>query len=329
MSTTAVDPVGEAATRTAATHASVAVPVAAPHDSCRRILDEMRGRTFECAAAVAICAADGTLVGMATMERLLAAAGDTPVRDVMDPEPPTVTPATDQEEAAWRAVRRGESALGMVDGTGRFLGLIPPDRLLAVLLAEHDEDVARLGGFLGSSAVARSAATESVWRRLWHRLPWLLVGLGGALLAAAIVGAFEHQLRTQVLIAFFVPGVVYLAGAVGAQTVTLAIRGLAAGVGIGRIAFREAVTGPLLGVMFALVTFPLITVLWDEPRVAAAVAVALLVASSIATVLALALPWTLDRLGLDPAFGSGPLATVIQDLLSIVIYFLAATALVT
>jgi magnesium transporter len=33
------------------------------------------------------------------------------------------------------------------------------------------------------------------------------------------------------------------------------------------------------------------------------------------------LPWTLHRLGTDPAFGSGPLATVIQDLLSVLIYF--------
>jgi magnesium transporter len=40
------------------------------------------------------------------------------------------------------------------------------------------------------------------------------------------------------------------------------------------------------------------------------------------------LPWFLDRLGLDPAFGSGPLATVVQDLLSIVIYFVIATAVV-
>jgi magnesium transporter len=40
------------------------------------------------------------------------------------------------------------------------------------------------------------------------------------------------------------------------------------------------------------------------------------------------LPWALDRLGIDPAFGSGPLATVIQDLLSVIIYLVIATALV-
>ncbi|MDD7940593.1 magnesium transporter [Actinomycetospora lutea] len=329
VATTTSAPVGGTGTRTAEDHVSVAVPVTTPDERCGQVLDGMRGRRFESAAAVAVCAADGTLVGMVTVERLLASAGETPIRDVMDPEPPTVTPATDQEQAAWRAVHRGESVLPVVDPGGRFRGFIPPDRLLAVLLTEHDEDVARLGGFLGSSSEARSAALESVGRRMWHRLPWLLVGLVGAFVAAGIVGAFEHQLEEQVLIAFFLPGVVYLADAVGTQTEALVIRGLAAGVPTGRIAFREAVTGPLLGVLFAAVTFPVVLLLWGDPRVAAAVAVALFAASSIATVVALALPSLLHRLGRDPAFGSGPLATVVQDLLSIVIYFLAATAIVT
>jgi magnesium transporter len=41
---------------------------------------------------------------------------------------------------------------------------------------------------------------------------------------------------------------------------------------------------------------------------------------------ALVLPWLLDRAGVDPAFGAGPLATVIQDLLSILIYLWVALA---
>jgi len=39
------------------------------------------------------------------------------------------------------------------------------------------------------------------------------------------------------------------------------------------------------------------------------------------------LPWLFNRFGFDPAFGSGPLATVIQDLLSVVIYLAIATAM--
>ena len=59
------------------------------------------------------------------------------------------------------------------------------------------------------------------------------------------------------------------------------------------------------------------------------VAVALFAASSVATVIAMLLPWALHRLGRDPAFGSGPLATVVQDLLSIVIYFIAAAVMIS
>ncbi|WP_344253058.1 magnesium transporter [Pseudonocardia hydrocarbonoxydans] len=305
---------------------STAVPVAAVGQSADDVLTSLRGHSYDSVGLVGVCA-DGVLAGVVTMERLLAAAPVTPVTELMDPDPPTVRLGTDQEHAAWQAVQHGESALAVVDGVGRFVGLVPPQRLLAVLLAEHDEDMARLGGFLGSGAAARTAVTESVARRLWHRLPWLLLGLAGALLAAGIVGSFEQELEEQVLIAFFVPGVVYLADAVGTQTEALVIRGLSVGVGIGRVARRETVTGVVLGLLFAVLTYPLVLLLWHDAGVAAAVAVALFAASSVATLIAMVLPWTLHRLGRDPAFGSGPLATVIQDLLSILIYFLAAAAI--
>ena len=59
--------------------------------------------------------------------------------------PPSVAPGTDQEIAAWETARRGESALAVVDGEGRFVGFIPPHRLIEVLLTEHEEDLDRLG----------------------------------------------------------------------------------------------------------------------------------------------------------------------------------------
>jgi magnesium transporter len=49
----------------------------------------------------------------------------------------------------------------------------------------------------------------------------------------------------------------------------------------------------------------------------------------VASAVALLLPWILNRLHKDPAFGSGPLATVVQDLLSIAIYLALASAIVT
>jgi magnesium transporter len=313
---------------TALSHACTAVPKASPDDLVAKTLDRMRGRRFDSAAAVAVLEGD-RLVGVATIEQMYAAANGATLRDVMARQPPVVTPDTDQEHAAWQAVQHNVPGLAVVDEQGRFRGLIPPEQLLAVLLHEHDEDMARLGGYLHTVESARTTTLESVTRRLWHRLPWLLVGLTGAMVSAGLMAAFENELNAVLAVAFFVPGIVYLADAVGTQTETVAIRGLSVGVGIRRILAPEALTGLIVGVLLGLVILPAVAWMTDDWRLAAAVAVAVLAASTIATVVALLLPWALQALGRDPAFGSGPLATVIQDLLSIAIYLGAVTVLLT
>jgi magnesium transporter len=68
---------------------------------------------------------------------------------------------------------------------------------------------------------------------------------------------------------------------------------------------------------------------WGDGDVAFAVALALFSSCSIATLVAMTLPWLFQRFGADPAFGSRPLATVVQDLLSIAVYFAIATPLAT
>jgi magnesium transporter len=246
----------------------------------------------------------------------------------MDRDPPVVRPGVDQEVAAWQAVRRDESALCVVDAAGRFLGLIPPRRLLAVLLAEHEEDLSRLGGFVRSTTTIRATSEEPVQRRVRHRLPWLFVGLIGALLAADVVGWFAAQLQRNVMLAFFIPGIVYLADAVGTQTETIVVRGLSIGVAMRRMASRELLAGVAIGLALAALAGPLVWWRWQDGLLALSVALAILAACSTATVAALLLPWCFDAAGVDPAFGSGPLATLLQDLLSIVIYFGIGSAII-
>lgn len=322
MSSVTPPPVNPAGDRlaTAAAHATSRVPVAPPDRAVDDVLRDLRGQAFDSAAIVAVCV-DGRLVGLATLERLLAAPRDAVLGDVMDPDPPVVAPQADPEQAVWRSLQHGESGLAVVGDGRRFLGIIAPNRLISILVDEHAEDLARLGGFLRGAESARAASTESLRRRLWHRLPWLAVGLVGAMISAAIVSAFDTQLAANLLVAFFVPGIVYLADAVGTQTETIAIRGLSAGVGIRHVLGREVLTGLIVGAILGVVMFPVIALVWGDVAVATAVAVAVLAASTIATLVALVLPWLLARVGRDPAFGSGPLATVVQDLLTIVLYF--------
>jgi magnesium transporter len=314
--------------RIAGEHATDRVPVAGPDEMVDEVRAALAGRSFECADDVAVLA-EGSLVGLLSLERLLAADAGVRVGDVMDADPPVVRPGANPEAVAWEMVRRGESSVAVLDATGRFVGLVPPHRMVRALLIEHDEDIARLAGYLASTQQARQAAEEPVSRRLWHRLPWLIVGLVGALASAAIIGVFERALSDQVLLAFFIPGVVYMAAAVGIQTQAVLIRGFAVGVATGQVLRRELASGVVLSLVVSVMFLPIALLGWGDPDVAFGVSLALCASSLVSTLVAIVIPLGFQRLGRDPAFGSGPLATVLQDLLTIAIYFAIAVPVAT
>ena len=132
----------------------------------------------------------------------------------------------------------------------RFCGVLTIEDVLAA----PGHALARLGGFLTDTSTARATSEEPTPRRFRHRLPWLAVGLAGALLAADIVGSFESQLETSILIAFFMPGIVYLADAVGTQTETIVVRGLSLGVPLRRMLSRVLSIWIYLSIVTAAVT---------------------------------------------------------------------------
>ncbi len=312
---------------TAHAHVTSNVPVVHPSETVAVIREHLRGRHYDSVTHLAVCERDQFL-GLIRIKDLLPAPAEITARELMDADPPIVAPGMDQEKVAWHAVQHEETAIAVVDAERRFHGLIPGHRLLAILLQEHEEDLARIGGYLKQNHRARQTSEEPVLQRFLHRLPWLILGLAGAILAAQIVGEYEHELHEMVLLAFFVPGIVYLADAVGTQTETVVVRGLSLDIPIRRVIGKEILTGVMIGLTLALVAWPIIAWLWGDTKVAMGVALSIFTASSVASLTAMLLPWLLNRLDIDPAFGSGPLATVIQDLLSIMIYFAIVTAVI-
>jgi magnesium transporter len=309
---------------TAAEHATTRVPIAAPHESTQTVFARIVDGGHESVTDIAVCDGD-RFVGLVRLEDLLPASPSTPMAALMDPEVPILSRGVDQETAAWQLVQQGERSLPVSDADGRFLGLVPPTILLRVLLEHHERDLARLGGFLHNASQARISSEEPVTRRLWHRLPWLMIGLVGALLSAELLGASEDQLGRTMALAFFIPGIVYMADAVGTQTETLVVRGLSVGVRIRHVLRREAATGLLVGLTLAALLLPYL-LLTQDAALAITVSLAVIASCSLATLVAMGLPWLLNRRGRDPAFGSGPLATVIQDLLSLLVYLAIAAA---
>jgi magnesium transporter len=314
---------------TAAQHAVTRVPTAHVSETVRDVLARLAGNVYDYAGSVYVLDDDARLLGMAHMARLLAAQPGQTILEVARTNFPEVFPDTDQEQVASLAISQGLTAVPVVDRERRLLGVVPPDAMFQVLRHEHVEDLHRLAGIRRETTRARDAMEAPPMRRTRDRLPWLLVGLGGSMIATLVMSSFEAALQSRLAIAFFVPAIVYLADAIGTQTEAIAVRGLSlSNAPIRNLIGGELRTGLLIGLSLGVLTIPFTWGIFGDPQLAIAVALSLVAAGSAATTIGLAFPWLLARMGKDPAFGSGPIATIVQDVLSLLIYFSIATLLV-
>jgi magnesium transporter len=291
---------------------------------------QLREKSYDAIDAVLVADKGGRYAGAAVLKDVLAAADATPLSTLASKEWPVVLPEVDQERAAQLAHAFRVTAIPVVTEDGRPLGLIPALALLDTLNLEHREDLHRLTGILKMGAKDRHALDDAPITRAGRRLPWLLVGLGLSTFATLLMAGFEDALQANVVIAFFIPALVYLADAVGTQTEAVVVRGLSLEMlPLGPLILGEFATGMLIGLPLALLSFFGIWFWFGDANLAAGVGIALFAASSIASVLGLLFPWFLARLGLDPAFGSGPVATILQDVLTIAIYFVVMTMVIS
>lgn len=303
------------------------IPRALPTDVAEVVRDSLLGRLWESVDYLYVVDAAGSLVGVVSIPRLLNAPAPTPLSELMAPAV-AVTPETDQEEAAVLALQREIKAIPVVDAEHRFLGVVPPRCLLQIMHREHTEDLLRMAGIARHEHVRDSFTWSMAWGMARGRLGWLIVGLMGGVAASGLVGFFEATLRTQIALAFFIPVIVYMADAVGTQTETILVRTLALGpTSLRQELAREARVGATLGIVLGSATLLLILGIWGDLRLAVTVGLALGSTSTLATFVATLVPWILYRMGRDPALGSGPFATIVQDIISLFLYFLIASAL--
>lgn len=306
---------------TVGAHVVASVLRARPGERAREVLARLAAEKPASLELVLATDAHGRLLGAAPLARVLALDASDPIDKALERDFPHVRPNTDQERAASLALHHGVDALPVVDAEGCVLGVIPAQAIMQVLRREHVEDLHVLAGIQREASQARHAIEDPPMRRVRHRLPWLLAGLGGAAVATAVMAGFESTLQAHVAVAFFVPAIVYLADAIGTQSETVAVRGLSlTRAGIGHLLGGELRTGMAIGAVLGLVSFVPVWIFFDSVRLAGAVAIAVFAAGAVAAALGLALPWWLARLGRDPALGSGPLATVLQDILSVLVY---------
>lgn len=161
------------------------------------------------------------------------------------------------------------------------------------------------------------------------RLPWLVLGLLGGIVASFVVANFEEVLNKNLQLAFFVPLIVYMSSAVGSQTETVYVRNLSKfKLSFWTYMLKESLVGLFLGILFGI-AIGIFTNFWlHSSDTALAVGLAMFVNITIAPSVALIVPEILLKEHKDPAVGAGPFMTVIQDIISLLIYFTIATVII-
>lgn len=239
---------------------------------------------------------------------------DLQLREVMNEEVKSVRPEFDREKVARLFDRYDYMALPVVDAAGCLLGIITVDDVIDVLRQENTEDMLEMVGI-------SEAREESIWTpwniSMKHRLPWLVINLGTALLAAIVVSLFKGTIARFAVLAVFMPVIAGQGGNSGSQTVALLVRGIALGEidweqGTRALA-KESVLGLLHGVSIGFVV-GLIAYFWNGSlEIALIVGASMVLSMVVAGIAGVAIPLGLKKVGLDPALSANIWMTTVTD----------------
>lgn len=267
---------------------------------------------------------NGRLQGVLRLRDLLFRDLRLAVSDVMITDVRSISVRADQEEIANIFQKYNYLALPVVDDFGRLVGLVTSDDVIDVIQEEATEDMQRMVGLSGEEMVT------TPWRRsVKNRLPWLLVNLGTAFLAAWVVSMFEDTLIKYALLAAFLPIVGSMGGNAGAQTLTIVVRSLALGEiqdnEWRRVLSKEIIIGIVAGLALGF-TVGFISWLWIGSWVIGAVVCIAMFLNMIAAALAgVMVPIGLRAVNIDPALASSIMVTTVTDVIGFFLFLSLAT----
>ncbi len=270
----------------------------------------------------------GVLRGQVTMRQLLLAWPDQLMEELMAQPPLIVRVDEDQEAVAQKFQKYDIQAAPVIDDHGHLLGRITFDDIMDVVHEEIDQDFYRMAGSSEEEVYSSGPAKIATLR-----MPWLLFNLGGGFITSAILSYFEVSFTNILMLVPFVPMVMGLSGAVGSQSATITVRGLAMGriaegkvwSNLGREVRISSIIALSLGFIIALGA----GLIHSALRLGVAVGTSVVTAIVVSTMLGAVIPLFFKALKIDPALASGPVVTSTNDVVSLLIYMSMGTAILS
>jgi magnesium transporter len=269
------------------------------------------------------------LKGVFSIKELYQYAPETKVRHIMVKNPVVSHPQVNKEKVAHLAIKHNFKAIPITDKKGRLIGVLSSDKVLSILYDKYRNSFQHFAGVVFLEKKYETILDYGIFKNIASRLPWIIVGLVGGVFAAQVIEYFETTLSAHIILAVFIPLVVYISNAVGAQTQTFLVRDLAFSPKLNIIPyfFKQFISSTLIGFVCGSFIWLIINLFWQLPYIGLVVGFASFTSISLSTLIAVSIPYFLYTMKQEPASGSGPFATILQDLLSIFIYFLIASIL--
>ncbi len=307
-----------------------AVPTCSPHSTRREVLDKLLGNLWEDIHYVYVLDDQRKLRGWIRITELVQLGINAKLSGITRRVSAKLAPGDDQERAIFLAVKHDLDAVPVIDNDGRLLGAVVARTIIDIMHDEHVEDaLLSVGIRRGKGVNLVKLAQSRILPVVATRAPWLIVGAVAGISLGYIASLFEDALHETIALAYFVPVVAYIADSVGTQSEAITIRALATlKLSLGVYLLRELAIGLLLGLVLGTLGGLGAWVISQSSTIALIVGISLLIASMLATAMAALIPIIFKLLGKDPALGSGPMATALQDILSIVVYFLVAMLMI-
>ncbi|WP_102958486.1 magnesium transporter [Mangrovicella endophytica] len=251
------------------------------------------------------------LMGAVDLDQILRTKRPEKIEEIMHETRHAVPAVMDQEEAAQIFQQYDLLSAAVVDENERLVGILTIDDIVDVLQEEAEEDILRLGG-VGDEEISDTVLTTSR-----SRVPWLLVNLLTAFLAASVIQIFDATIQQIVALAVLMPIVAGMGGNAGSQTMTVTVRALATRdldiYNAARIIRREVGVGFINGVIFALLIGMVAAWWFSSTQIGGIIAAAMIINMLAAALAGIMIPLLLDRFGADPAIASAVFVTAVTD----------------
>ncbi len=263
---------------------------------------------------------NNVLLGLLSLKDLLFAGPKTLISELYQSEVRSVEAHTELEDVSKIMEKYDLVVLPVVDSEKKLLGRITIDDVVDVIKEEADKDYQLMSG------ISQNVESTDRWQLISRaRLPWLIVGMIGGVLASMLIGVYEPEIAIHPEMAFFIPLIAAMGGNVGVQSSALVVQGLANQTLAEDRIFPKLTKEFGIAVMNGIICSALIFIynyfVSDSYALSFTVSIALFSVICFAAVFGTFVPLILDRYKIDPALATGPFITTMNDIVGLVIYF--------